>query len=82
MIGGKEIKKCEGHTGRVNGIAFANDGKHIATASNDKTARIWEVSSGKEIKKCEGHTGTVIGIAFDNDGQHIATASSDKTARF
>jgi WD40 repeat protein len=38
---GKELRQYEGHTGHVSGVAFFPDGKRIASASADGTARIW-----------------------------------------
>ena len=38
---GKELRKYEGHTSAVGGVAFFPDGKRIASASDDGTARIW-----------------------------------------
>merc|ERR1719247_285096 len=37
------------YSGRVNGVAFSPDGKHLATASEDGTARVWEVASGASV---------------------------------
>src|SRR5215475_12959407 len=38
-----------GHDGAVNSAAFSPDGSQIVTASDDKTARIWDAASAKEI---------------------------------
>jgi WD40 repeat protein len=64
----------------VDSVAFSPDGKFLATASYDKTARIWEVQRGQEIHNLP-HDGTVNSVAFSPDGKFLATASDDKTAR-
>jgi DNA-binding beta-propeller fold protein YncE len=56
-------------------------GTLIATASYDKTARIWDTATGKLRTTLKGHNGYVWGVASSPDGTHIATASYDKTAR-
>lgn len=38
-----------GHTQHVEGIAFSPDGKHLASISRDKTARLWNVEAGEQI---------------------------------
>ena len=61
--------------------AFSPDGSRIVTASNDKTARVWDAATGKAIAVLSGHEDSVISAAFSPDGLHIVTASADKTAR-
>jgi WD40 repeat protein/tRNA A-37 threonylcarbamoyl transferase component Bud32 len=62
-------------------VAFSPDGQRIATASQDKTARVWEVSTGNELLRITNHTDEVRGVVFSPDGQRILTASMDGTAR-
>ena len=61
--------------------AFSPDGQRIVTASEDKTARVWNAANGQLLAKLEGHTDSVVQAAFSPDGQRIVTASEDKTAR-
>ncbi|MBR8839701.1 MAG: caspase family protein [Stigonema ocellatum SAG 48.90 = DSM 106950] len=68
------------HNAVVNNIVFSPDGEYFATASDDKTAKVWEVSSGKEIIRLP-HDDQVTDVAFSPDGKYVATASNDKTAR-
>src|SRR5204863_5524677 len=39
----KLIRRLEGHAGWINAVAFAADGKQIISASDDGTARLWDV---------------------------------------
>ena len=56
--------------------AFSPDGKRIVTASEDKTARVWDAASGKPIgEPLKGHEAVVCSAAFSPDGKRIVTAS-------
>jgi dipeptidyl aminopeptidase/acylaminoacyl peptidase len=60
---------------------FSPDGQRVVTASEDKTARLWDAASGKPIGQPMKHESGVISAQFSPDGQRVVTASEDKTAR-
>jgi WD40 repeat protein/serine/threonine protein kinase len=67
--------------GRVLCIALSPDGKKLASAGVDRTARLWDYTSGEELATYYGHDRPVSSLAFAPDGRALATASWDKTGR-
>jgi cytochrome c len=75
----------EGHKAPVVALAVSPDGATLASASWDRTARLWPLASGKESggepRVIEGHQQNVNGIAFMPDGRALVTAGYDATLR-
>ena len=67
----------------MTGVAFAPDGRTLATASVDQTVLLWDVTDPARPRRLgdplTGHTGAVYGVAFAPDGHTLATASADRT---
>jgi hypothetical protein len=61
---GAERLSLRGHDDLVRGAAFSPDGTRIVTASDDRTARIWDAATGAEITALRGHEDGVYSIAF------------------
>ena len=56
------------------GLSFSPDGKRLASASWDRTVKVWDVTTGKILVNFTGHGTPVNGVAFSPDGQNIASA--------
>jgi hypothetical protein len=70
-----------GHTHWVTACAVTPDGRHVVSASYDKTFKIWELATGRTRATLEGHTRVVTACAVTPDGRHVISASDDKTLK-
>ena len=51
----------QGHEAAVTSAAFSPDGAQVVTASEDRTARLWDAASGKELAVLQGHEDGLVG---------------------
>jgi tetratricopeptide (TPR) repeat protein len=70
-----------GHTADLVGIAFSPDGRRVATASLDRTIKLWDTATSREVFTLRGHTAGLLELAFSPDGHRIVSGAIDFTAR-
>ena len=74
------LHTLKGHTKEVTQVAIAPNNQIIASASKDKTIKLW-TTDGKLLRTLTGHTDEVDSVAFSPESQIIASASKDKTIK-
>jgi centriolar protein POC1 len=70
-----------GHRDVVNHVEFAPSGQFIASASQDRTVRLWLPNARGESTELKGHSGAVRSVSFSSDCRNLITASDDKTVK-
>jgi WD40 repeat protein/tRNA A-37 threonylcarbamoyl transferase component Bud32 len=85
---GRLIARLQGHgsiVGRggcvVTATAFSPDSRTLATGGQDRTARLWDVTTGQPRGRPLRHEGLVHALAFSPDGRVLLTGGQDRTAR-
>jgi WD40 repeat protein len=60
-----------GHTSIINNAVWHPDSRHVASASDDGTVRIWDAETGKEIYRIDVGS-RVYAVAWSPDGKQFA----------
>ncbi len=85
----QDLTVLDGHTGTVSQVAFAADGRRLASSSSwgkrnyteDQTVRVWQVGERAGTSVLHGHTSYIYPVAYSPDGKWIASGGWDSTVR-
>jgi WD40 repeat protein len=62
-------------------VAWSRDTTRLASASSDRTVRIWDPATSQCLSTLEGHSNSVNSVAWSHDATRLASASFDRTVR-
>ncbi|KAF8950054.1 Notchless protein 1 [Entomortierella lignicola] len=74
-------KRMVGHQKTVNHVSFSPDGRYIASASFDKSVKIWDSRDGKFITSLRGHVAEVYQVVWSSDSRMLLSCSKDSTIK-
>ncbi len=70
------------HADEVRVLAFSPDGALLATASSDRTVRLWNARTREALGSAMPHEEVVYCLAFSPDGRTLVTGDRSGTLRF
>jgi WD40 repeat protein len=73
-----ETRTIANHADWVTAVAWSDDGVRLASASRDKSAKVFDANTGELLVSYQGHGAAVRGIAFLPDGKHLFSTGADK----
>jgi hypothetical protein len=77
----KPKRTLKDHSDAVYGLAFHPDGKLLASASADRTVKVWEVAAGTRLYTLSDPTDWLYSVAWSPDGKRLAAGGVDKSVR-
>ncbi|XP_013408024.1 notchless protein homolog 1 [Lingula anatina] len=77
----KPLTRMTGHQQPINEVLFSPDARLIASASFDKSVKLWDGKNGKYIASLRGHVQRVYQIAWSADSRLLCSGSADSTLK-
>uniref|UniRef100_A0A5F8GZH9 Notchless protein homolog 1 n=1 Tax=Monodelphis domestica TaxID=13616 RepID=A0A5F8GZH9_MONDO len=77
----KPLQRMTGHQALINEVLFSPDARIIASASFDKSVKLWDSKTGKYLASLRGHVAAVYQIAWSADSRLLVSGSSDSTLK-
>ncbi|KAF7970732.1 hypothetical protein HWV62_23188 [Athelia sp. TMB] len=76
------LKTIEGHTNTVSSVSYSPDGRHIVSASWDRSMYICDAETGEiAAGPFTWHSSPIMSVSYSPDGRHIASGFLDQTVR-
>jgi small GTP-binding protein len=77
----KLLRTLNAQGAEIKTLAFAPEGRTLATGSQDNTVKLWDAHTGKLLRTLKGHQDWIWGVAFDPAGRTLVSGGEDATIK-
>ena len=77
----QQLRRFEGHTSYVLGVAWKRDGQVIATSGADNTIKVWDAETGDQQRTIENFGRHVTSVQYIGETDNIISSCGDKLVR-
>ncbi|MBF0518658.1 MAG: protein kinase [Nitrospirae bacterium] len=74
-------KTLKGHSSSIRELIISHDEKYLLSGSDDKTLKLWDISTGECVKTFEGHRDHVTSVSLSQSNSYALSGSDDKTLK-
>jgi WD40 repeat protein/serine/threonine protein kinase len=78
-LASREARHLKGHSGRISSLSWSPEGRRLASASQDRTVRLWSRESAEEIKICKVQV-LPFQLLWSSDGQRVISSTRGSRA--
>ncbi|EGC37701.1 hypothetical protein DICPUDRAFT_149688 [Dictyostelium purpureum] len=76
-----KLNRLTGHQQLINLVTYSPDGRYFASASFDKSIKLWDGITGKFICNFRNHVSAVYQICWSSDSRYLVSGSKDSTLK-
>lgn len=81
LASSQQLRRFEGHTNYVLGLAWKGDGQTLASSAADNTVKIWDAETGDQRRTISNFNKHVTSIAFVGESDTIVSSCGDRSVR-
>ena len=70
VITEEEVKSKKGHLASINSICFSQNGRRLCSGGDDRTVKVWDLTTGNELRSTRNNNGTAV---VSSDGSLVAS---------
>ncbi|EGG24451.1 WD40 repeat-containing protein [Cavenderia fasciculata] len=75
------VARLAGHQQLINLVSFSPNGRYFASASFDKSIKLWDAANNKFLGNFRGHVGAVYQVCWSSDSRYLVSGSKDSTLK-